>query len=252
MKIDNRTIVIGLIIAVIIVAGLIYISSTSAIVSAQGNSVLKANPDKVSINLVIEAKNKTAQGAKDRHDKILDETVLQLLKIGIDRKDIKTINFNIYPEYNWENGKNEQIGYIARQDIIVETKNFDLVASIIDVSIDAGALVSYINFELSEEKQSEYKTQALEEAGKDARKKAEATASGLDKKLGKLVSVQSEEFNYIPYRYFEATVAEGSAAQAKQAAINLAPRDIDVTATIRVEYKLRNFWFFVYFLTPQN
>lgn len=238
---DNKTILIGLVIAIIVIAGFIYVSTTSATVSAQGNSNLKATPDKVSINLVIEARNKTAQGAKDMHDKILDNTVLQLLRIGLDRKDIKTVNFNIYPEYNWENGKNEQIGYIARQDIIIETKNFDLVASIIDSAIDSGALVSYINFELSEEKQSDYKAQALEEASKDARKKAEATASGLDKKLGKLVSVQSEEFNYIPYRYFEAATAEGSAAQAKQAAINLAPRDLDVTASVRVEYKIRSF-----------
>ena len=241
MKIDNRTIVIGLIIAIIVIAGIIYSSINTPTVSAQGNSVLKATPDKVSVNVVIEAKNKTAQGAKDMHDKILNEVTLQLLKIGIERKDIKTVNFNIYPEYKWEDGKNEQIGYIARQDIIIETKNFDVVASIVDASIEAGALVSYINFELSDEKQSEYKTQALEEAGKDARKKAEATASGLDKKLGRLVSVQSEEFNYIPYRYFEATAEGGSTSQAKDAAINLAPRDLDVTATIRVEYKLRSF-----------
>ena len=164
-----------------------------------------------------------------------------MLRVGIDKDDIKTVNFNRYPEYDFKNGRNEQIGYIARQDIIVETKDFDVVASVVDVSIEAGTLVSYINFELSDEKQSEYKTQALEEAGKDARKKAEATASGLDKKLGRLVSVQSEEFNYIPYRYFEATAEGSSATQAKDAAINLAPRDLDVTATIRVEYKLRSF-----------
>ncbi|MBI2449431.1 SIMPL domain-containing protein [Candidatus Pacearchaeota archaeon] len=244
MKIDNKTIVAGLVIAIILIAGFIYISSTSATVAAQGNSVLTASPDEVSVNLMIEARNKTAQGAKEMHDKILEKLTLELLRAGIDKNDIKTVNFNIYPEYIWKDGKNEQIGYIARQDIIIETKNFDAVANIIDVSIDAGALVSYINFELSDEKQSEYKTQALEKAGKDARAKAEATASGLGKKLGRLVSVQSEEFNYIPYRYFDAAAAEGaegSAIKAREAAINLAPRDIDVTATIRVEYKLRNF-----------
>lgn len=241
MKLDNKKIALGLIVAIIIIAGLIYMSASSATVSAQGTSVLKATPDKVSVNVVIEAKDKTAHGAKDKHDKILDDLTLQLLKIGINKDDIKTANFNIYPEYNWQNGKNEQIGYIARQDIVVEIKDFDIVASVVDAAVNSGALVSSINFELSEKKQSEYKTQALEEAGKDARKKAEATAAGLDKKLGSLVSVQSEDFNYIPYRYFEATAEGGSATQAKDAAVNLAPRDLDVTATIRVEYKLRNF-----------
>ncbi len=238
---ENKSIIAIIAIAIILVIGFLYNSSSGATVSAQGISTLKVSPDKVSVNVYIEAKNKTAQLAKEMHDKILDETILQLLKIGIDKKDIKTLNFNIYPEYDWQEGKNELKGYIARQDIIIETKDFNLVADIVDASVSAGALVSYINFELSQEKQNEYKAQALEEASKDATKKAEATARGLGKNIGKLLSVEGEEFNYGPIIYYRADSAEGSIAEAKQAAINLVPRDLEVSASVKVEYKLRSF-----------
>jgi len=238
---ENKSIIAVIAIVIILIGGFLYTSSSGATVSAQGASLLEASPDKVSVYLSIEAKNKTAQGAKDAHDKILDEAILQLLRIGLERKDIKTVNFNIYPEYDWANGKNELKGYIARQDIIIEIENFDLVANIVDASITAGALVSSINFELSQEKQNEYKAQALEEASKDARKKAEATAKGLGKNIGKLISVQGEEFNYGPIIYYRADSAGGSVAEAKQAAISLTPTDIEVSASVKVEYKLRSF-----------
>ena len=238
---DNKTIITVLVIAIILIGGYIAFNTSAAVVSAQGNSVIEAKPDKVSININIEAREDTAQKAKDAHDKILDNLVLNLLKLGIAKDEIKTVNFNIYPEYDWSNGDQKLKGYIASEQIVVETNDFDGVAEIVDASVDAGALVSYINFELSEEKQSEYKTQALEEAGKDAKIKAEATARGLGKNLGSLVSVKSQDFNYGPVVYFESKGGVASSAEARDAAINIAPRDIEVRATIEVEYKLRSF-----------
>lgn len=230
-------------ICIVVIGAYLYISSSAATVTAQGNSVIKATPDKLSVNFNIEAKGKTAQEAKDAHDKILNSLTTKLLLLNVEKKDIKTLNFNLYPEYDWANGKNELKGYIARQDITVDVKDFSQVAEIIDAGIDAGSFVSYINFELSEEKQNDYKVQALQKAGEDAKRKAEATASGLGKSIGRLVSVQSEEFNYMPYRYFDSggAVAEAANVQAKQATMNLVPQDIQVSATLRVEYKLSSF-----------
>lgn len=230
-------------IGILIVGGYLYISSNEAIVSAQGSSVIEAKPDKLSVNFNIEAKGKTAQEAKDTHDKILNSLTTKLLLLDVEKKDIKTLNFNLYPNYEWSNGENKLKGYIARQDITIDVKDFNQVAEIIDAGIDAGSFVSYINFELSEEKQNDYKVQALQKAGEDAKRKAEATASGLGKKIGRLVSVQSEEFNYLPYRYFDSggAIAETANVQAKQAAVNLVPRDIEVSASLRVEYKLSSF-----------
>ena len=153
-------------------------------------------------------------------------------------------SYNIYPdyEYDYSTGKRTEKGFVAQQSIEVKTRNFDKVAGIVDASVDSGALISWINFELSDEKQSELKAQALKEAGEDAKKKAEATASGLDKKLGKLVSVKGEEFNYGPYQYFAAsgsTDAVKAGAEAKDAALNLGPKDVEVTATVTVEYALK-------------
>ncbi len=234
----------ALALGVLIVVGLIFANGSGAMVSAVGESTIKAQPDKVSVYLTAEGRGKTAGEAKDAHDKIVDDLTISLLKMGFSKDEIKTQSYNIYPEYDWSAGTQKEKGFVASEQIIVETSDFGKTSDIVDAGIDSGALVSYINFELSTEKQSEYKTQALEEAGKDAKKKAEATASGLGKSLGGLVSVETQDYNYGPYVYYDKAVASSTGsgvAEARSAALNLAPQDIEVRATIRVEYKLRSF-----------
>ena len=239
-KMDNRVIA-GILILGIIALGVFLSGDGGAVVSAQGDSVIEVEPDEVSINLNLMARDDGAQAAKDKLDKISDDVYVALILLGLDKEDIKLQSYNIYPDYKWINGNQQENGFVANQYVVVTTENFDLVPGIVDASVDNGALVSYINFELSEEKQDEYKIQALEEAGKDAKAKAEATASGLGKKLGKLVSVRNQDYWYGPYMAYESSVAEGSGDSAKTASYSLSPQDVEVRASISVEYKLRRF-----------
>ena len=241
----DKKIIVGLVVLAILVVGF-SIYNKSPTVSAQGLSSIDVKPDKVSVYISIETRNISASLAKDAHDKISDKVINSLKDIiGLSDDDIELINYNVYPEYDWSNGKQKEKGFVVTSQIVVKSDNFDLVPKIVDAGIDAGALVSSINFELSPKKQSDYKAQALSEASADARKKAESTASGLGKKLGTLVSVQSEEFYYpgpMPiYARAEDVSEVTSITEAKQAAVELKPQDIAVTASVRVEYKLRVF-----------
>ncbi|MAG37910.1 hypothetical protein CMI45_00785 [Candidatus Pacearchaeota archaeon] len=244
LKMDNKIIAGILIIGIIAVVAYLGTGTGGSIVSASGISNLDVEPDLAVIHLDLIGNGNTSSAAKDELDIIYDGVEIALLRAGLDRDQIKTEGFNIYQDYRYENRVRKENGFIARQSIVIETGDFDLTTKIVDASIDNGALVRWINFELSEEKQNEYKIRALEEARKDAKKKAEATASGLGKSLGKLVSVESQEFNYEPYRYFDTAILEEAGAgqvAAKEAAINIDPKDVEVTARIAVKYKLRSF-----------
>jgi uncharacterized protein YggE len=85
----------------------------------------------------------------------------------------------------------------------------------------------------------------LTDAGADAKIKAEATAAGLGKKIGRLISVQSQEFNYPGplYAYEKAMDSSVGAAnaEAQRVSSSLSPSDIEVSATLTVQYKLSKF-----------
>jgi uncharacterized protein YggE len=120
----------------------------------------------------------------------------------------------------------------------MSTSESDKIGTAIDAGVDAGAAISYINFELSPEKQNQYKSEAIKQAAEDARIKAEALANGVDKELGKLVSVSEGSFGYDPWRVYGAVSGASDAAMAKEATTEIQPSEQEVSASVTVVYKL--------------
>jgi uncharacterized protein len=240
-------IIVGAVIVLTAVALILFLSLRPGItVNANGIAQVKATPDLVSVYLNVETNGSDAKEAKDKNAEIVDKVITELLKKGIDRSNITTEQFNIYPDYDWSTGGNGRIiGYKATHSIRIQllANNMEKAGDVIDAGVDSGALVSYINFELSQAKQNEYKAQALKEATQDARIKAENIATGLGKKLGAVVSVQDSNFDYYPWPVYrnDAMVVSGSSgyADAKSAIeTNINPGQQDISAQVSVVFKL--------------
>lgn len=236
----QNTYIIAGIIALVLLVAFYGLSSNGPKVSAQGTANIEVTPDQASVYISAQTKEATAQLAKDKNVAVRDQLLSALKAAGYD--NVTLLSYNIYPSYDWSNGNQKQTGYVADYQIVVKTGDFESVADIVDLAVDSGAYINNINFELSDEKQSEYKAQALEMASADARTKAQATARGLGKSLGSLVSVQSQDFNYGPVVFYAKSdgIASG-AEEARDAAANIAPQEVTVTASVNVEYKLRAF-----------
>jgi uncharacterized protein YggE len=253
MKKENSAIVITCIIAaVILVIAILAINRFGSITNPSGNSVtvegvstVKALPDVISVYFTIETKGRTSLEAKDANTLVYDALVEQLLLIDFNESDIKTESFNVYPNTYWENGKEKTDGYKASHYLKVELSSdeSDKLSSVIDAGVLAGAGISYINFELSQKAQNVYKAEALKLASEDATIKASSVASGFNKEVGKLVSVQVTNFGYYPWNVYTAmdSVGRGSVdvASAKEVATNINPSEQDITASVTATFKLR-------------
>jgi len=243
----------GINVTVIIVTALIVIGILGSValfkdkpygdntISVTGNSEMKFQPDNVAVYINIETRDESAKAAEDRNSEISEDVVSGLIALGIDREDIQTQGYNIYPEYDWSSNRQELIGYVASNQLKLTSEEFSVLGNVVDVVIDNGGLISYINFELSNEKLNEYKAVVLEEASKDATVKAEAVANGLGKSLGKLVSVSTSNYDYRPYPLYyaeDAAVASSEDVKAEFAG-GVTPSDLDVSASVSVVYELK-------------
>ena len=195
-----------IVVALLIISGIATLlilqgRTPSNTVSVQGSALLKADPDLVTVYFRAETNASTAQEAKDENAEIIADARAALIKAGIPEDKIQTLDFNIYPEYDWIDGQQKFRGYKAVHafKVELETAQIDKVGAVIDAGVDSGAMIDYINFELSTAKQNEYKAEALKQASQDAKTKAEAMVSGLGKQLGKLVSVSDMSFDYYPW-----------------------------------------------------
>lgn len=210
-------------------------------INVNGNAQIEATPDIVSVYFNVQTRGTTAEEAKNKNSDIVDSVITNLVKLGFERKEITTQDYNIYPDYQWINNQRQDNGYVATHSIRLEmpTSDSGKIGSAIDAGVNAGAGISYINFELSPAKQNEYKAQALRLATEDARIKAESIASGLGKRLGSIQSVSDSGFNYNPWQlYANSDVAMSGAAEAKAAATSIQPGDKTISAQVTVVYKI--------------
>jgi len=235
-------IIVGAVVVLAVIALIVFLSlRPGTTISTNGVSQVKAVPDLVSIYLNIETNGSDAAQAKNDNAEIVDKVTTGLLKLGINRDEITTESFNIYQDYDWSSGKQVLKGYKATYIMKVQlpSTKMNQAGSVIDVGVDNGALVNYINFELSLAKQNEYKAQALKQATEDARIKAESIASGLGKKVGGVVSIQDSGFYYNPWPIYRNDVMAMDSSEAKAAiSTNINPGQQDINAQVSVVFKL--------------
>ncbi|MEM3113374.1 MAG: SIMPL domain-containing protein [Candidatus Pacearchaeota archaeon] len=233
-----------LLVAILAIGAYLYVNSpqTSNIISVRGNSELSAKPDLVSVYISIETLNSSAEISKNTNSEISEQVLRELRYLGFDDSEIESVSFNIYPDYSWENYQQRLKGYKTVNQIKVKTSDFGLTGKIVDAAVDSGALIQYINFEFTKEKENELKAKALEEATKDAKIKAEAVARGANKKLGKLVSINTDEYYYRPYELYAKSVdvaSDMNAEEARRASTQINPQELKVYANVQASYQIK-------------
>jgi len=210
-------------------------------ISTTGQAEINAVPDLISVYFNVQTINLTAKDAKDANAEIVDNILTALIKEGFERKDITTENYNIYPDYTWEDNKQKFNGYRATQTLKVQLSaaNKDKAGEVIDAGVDAGALLSYINFELTQESQNTYKAEALKLATEDAKLKAESIAAGVDKEVSSLVSISDSTFDYRPWPIYMAAGETADISEAKTATTNIQPGEQTISARVSAVFKIK-------------
>ena len=241
MKFRNNNLITILIAVVVIIGLVLYFNSAKekTTLNVSGFSTIEALADEASVYIGIETLKETAEESKNENSEISGKVLNALEYAGINKENIETSSYNIYPEYDWSYNNQELKDYKTSNILKITTKDFDEIGKIVDVSIDNGAtLIQSINFELSEEKQNKLKQEAISKASEDARVKAEATVLGLNAKLGRVKQVTVSDYNYYPYPYFLAESGGGIAEARKAADVEISPRKLEVTANVNVVFEL--------------
>jgi len=214
--------------------------SSQNTISVNGQGLEKVTPDLISVYFSVDTKASTSGAAESSNSEIVTKLKDSIVALGFSENDLKTENYNIYPDYDYSTGGIK--GYRATHSLRIEfsTDKKDKISGVIDAGANAGAGISYINFQLSPSLEQEYKAKAIQTASADAKVKAEAIAAGFSKRLGRLVSVSLDSFNYYPTRVFDSSVSSGgaSAESAKAAVSSITPSEEEVSAYVTAVYRL--------------
>ncbi len=161
--------------------------------SAEGDALIEAVPDQAMINLGVEVTAPTVAQAQEQVNQIITNLQEELATLKIEKKDIKTENYSVSPDYDWENDRKIR-GYIVTSNLKVTCKDFNVLNQVIDSATKIGANQVYgVNFSLSEDKKAQVKKEARQIAIEKAKKNAQELSDLAGVKLGDVINVYEYE-----------------------------------------------------------
>ena len=166
-------------------------SQRAPTVTASGDAVVYAKPDLARIEIGVVAQASTAQAASQQNAGRL-QSVLEKLRSALGAKaEIRTMGYSLNPNYQYPRpgGQPTISGYTASNTVQVSTDDLAGLGKLIDAVTEAGATnIQQLQFTLKDESQA--RAEALRQAVAAARSNAEAMASGMGLKLGRVLSLE--------------------------------------------------------------
>ncbi len=224
-------------------------------VSGEGRAYLKPDVAMVSFGVTSEAVK--SQDAVNKNNEKMNAVIAAIKGLGVQDKDIQTTLYNLNPTYGYTRGgvipmdaKSATVsspmyypvpgspvvtGYSLEQQVSVKIRNFDNINAILDKATSAGATnVGQLSFTADNPEMA--RSQAREEAIKNAKEKLNTIAKQSGLRIGKLVNV-SEGYNNYPQPMYASSMAKDASVESVAPQIQTGQQE--VSSTVTLTYQVR-------------
>lgn len=199
-----------------------------------GEGKVSVAPDIASVSVGIRSQGSTVKSVQEQINSVINKVSDALKDLGIDKKDIQTVNYSIYPDYDYSGNSQRIKGYSASTTLSVRVRDIDKVNRVIDTATSNGANeVSGISFEKDDRTKAE--NEAREKAVEEAKKKAENAAKIAGFKLGRIINY-SEGFGDFPRPI--SLRAMGAAEQVETPKTQVEPGSSEIKITVTLSYEI--------------
>jgi uncharacterized protein len=218
-------------------------------ITVQGNGEAMLAPDVAHISFTIQNRADTVADAQEQTVKEIDAALAFIEKQDIEKKDIKTLSYNISPEYSYPNpcgygmpcpysGTPKIVGYNVSETVQVTVRDLVRVGAILGGLGELGVEnVNGPSFAL-DDATAGY-TAARENAIEKAVAQAELLEDQLGIKLGKIVNFSESMGGYYPM-YAKYDMRMGGAMETNaSSAPSIQPGENTYSASVSITYEIR-------------
>ena len=167
-------------------------------IAVTGRGEIKVSPDRATIQVSVQTRASTAAAAATENATKQQAVLAALRKLGLGNDQLSTINYNVYPEQRYEQGKEPVIiGYNVTNTILVDVRKLDDVGRVIDAALGSGAnVITSLQFYASNTEAA--RRTAIASAIDKARADAEAAARAAHGSLGTLLEINIGSYSPRP------------------------------------------------------
>lgn len=200
------------------------------VMTVTGIGKVSVTPDTVQIQLEVSTENKTLSEAQQENARVMSQVINSLVEFGVNRENIKTVSYHIFPQYDYVEGEQVFRGYEVTNAIVVTSTEIDQIGKLIDIAVENGVnRVSNIQFTVSNE-QLEYQ-QALRLALRNATAKAQTIAETMQFQFDTIPIKIVEQFTEPPAVYRSLSTVE------QYVSTPIEQGQITISATVKVQFQ---------------
>jgi uncharacterized protein YggE len=206
--------------------------------NVSGMGTVTLTPDIAYINIGVHTELDTASDAVQSNNANTQQVVDALKNAGIDAKDIRTMNFNIYPNQQYDPQTNQKLAttYVVDNTVYVTVRKLADLGDVLDAAVKAGANnVNSIQFDVADK--SPAIKQARDQAVKDAKMQAQDLAASAGVTLGNLQTVNFND--NVPTPLMESLGKGGGGPAAADLAVPINPGTMTLTVNVSMTYEIR-------------
>ncbi len=205
------------------------------ILSVSGSGTVFGTPDQAEVTIGVVTHAATGGEAQQDNAVVSADVRNALMSLGIAEQDIKTEDYSFRPEYSREkNERNAVTGYTVSNMIRVRVRDVAIAGEVIDAALSNGAnTIRSLEFSIGDT--DALRKEALENAVKDAKNKADALARALGTRIVGIHHVTENTGMFRP-RGNSIMMAAKSADLAEQTAVEAG--EISLTADVHIDFIL--------------
>jgi uncharacterized protein YggE len=163
-------------------------------INVSGSAEVKVAPDEIRLSVGVETRDENLDVAERQNDERISSALAFLKGAGIREKDVQTDFISVEPDYNYNSSHVKPVAYIVRKSIEIRVTAITNFEGIVTGLLTNGVnYVHGIDFRTSQLRK--YRDQARELAIKAAKEKADAMASALGVKRGKVYNINVNDWS---------------------------------------------------------
>ncbi len=206
-------------------------SEPYVLVTGQGE--VEQIPDQVIINFGVQTNAPVLKQAQDENARRIAALLSALKKSGVPEKNFQTTSVQINPRYDYVNGKQRFVEYVASKNFTVRMDDIEKYGQVFQAALDAGVnQAGGVQFESS--KRKELEQEAIKRAVQDAQKKADILAQAAGRKRGEALTIEIGG-SEAPTPMFRGKMMSMNAAVEDQ----VAPGEISIRSSVTIKYRLQ-------------
>lgn len=216
------------------------VTSPDRSVRVMGESTVTVAPDEATVRFGIVSRAETAEAARSQNAEAAKNAMNAVRELGVGEEKMRMEMLRLQPrrEYDPETKRREEKGYEATRQVVVELDDLEQLPRLLTRVVQRGAnRVDGIDYGFSD--RSAVRDEALRDAAKNARDKAQLLATSLDATLGPVRQIAEEQFGFDqPQPRVQMAFAKSEGADAAPEPDAYAAGEIEVTARVQVVFDL--------------